>query len=98
LEKETKSRGPRSTVFLVSYSADNKVIERIEISYDDYYAGMTPVVDDDAFRKMHGVRRLTGEIYNSQGQRQQSFDNTYDERGAYVRSRIVSADGTIIED
>jgi len=93
-----KKTGPRSKVFLVCYSADGNVIQRVELSYDEYYEGTPAVMDSDDFRSQRGVRRLTGEIYNSTGNLQQSFDNTYDEKGRYVRSRIVYEDGTVIED
>jgi hypothetical protein len=84
-------------VLLVSYSADGTVIERTEISFIAYYEGPTPVVDSNAFRLERGVRRLTGEIYNSKGVLQQSFDNTYDEEGKYVGGRSVFEDETVVE-
>jgi hypothetical protein len=87
-----------SRVLLVSYAADGAVIERIEISHHMYYGGNTPVVDSNAFRSENGVRRLTGEIYNSGGTLEQSFENTYDEAGKYLRGRAVFDDGTVVED
>jgi len=92
------SKRPRNKVFLVAYAADGTTIERIEMSYDDYYDGSAPVVDDDAYRRKHRIRRLAGEIYNRKGILQQSFDNTYGDDGGYVRSRIINADGTVFED
>ena len=93
-----RTKRPRSEVRLVSYTADGSVFERLQISYDQYYGGGTAALDSDEFRSEHGIRRLTGEIFNSKGELQQSFDNSYGENGEYVRSRIVNADGTVFED
>ena len=93
-----KPKGPRSRVSLVAYSADGTVIEKTVISYEAYYDGTTPVVDSNEFRFQRGVRRLTGEIYNSKGAVQQRFDNTYDEEGKYKGGRSVFEDGTVVED
>ena len=82
-------------MFLVSYSANGEIIERYQISYDEYYEGQTPVIDSRAFRAERGVRRLTGEIYNSRGTLQQSFDLSYDGTGQCVARRIVYEDGTV---
>ena len=35
-----KPKGPRSKVFLVAFSSAGDVVERIELSYDDYYEGI----------------------------------------------------------
>jgi hypothetical protein len=57
LEMAKKPKGPRSRVFLVSYSADGNIIEQIYISIDAYYDGTTLVVDSNEFRSEHGVQR-----------------------------------------
>ena len=92
-----KPRRPRSVVFLISYSGDGSVIKRLDVSYDDYYDGTTPVIDSDTFRAEHGVRRLKGEIYDSSGAVTQSFDMTYDASGDCSNRRIVFANGKIVD-
>jgi hypothetical protein len=94
----SKRKGPRGIVRLISYAADGSVLDRTEVSYEVYYSGQTPVVDSDTFRSEHRVRRLTGEIYGSKGNLQQTFENTYDENGKYLRSRIAYEDGTVVQD
>jgi hypothetical protein len=93
----SNSKGRRSTVLLVGYSDDGRIVERSSVPYDDYYDGKTPIVDSAAYRAARRIRRLTGEIYNASGNRQQTFDNVYDEAGKYLRSRMVFADGTVVE-
>ena len=87
----------RSRVFLVAFGTDGKELFRKEIAYDDYYGGATQLIDDNEFRGSLGVARVTGEIYDSKGKLQQSFENRYDELGRYSGGRAIHADGTIIE-
>jgi hypothetical protein len=91
-------KSPRSKVLLVAFDEEGSVVERLEISYDDYYSGATQIVDSNSYRAEKGIRRMTGEVYGSKGNLQQTFDNHYSEDGRYVRSRAVHEDGTVIED
>ena len=88
----------RSVVFLVAYGPDDDVIDEAEMSYEDYYDGSPPIIDESKYRAARGIRRVTGKVYNSSGKLQQEFDNHYNERGEYQRSRVVHEDGTVIED
>jgi hypothetical protein len=92
------TKAPRSSVILTSYAADGRAIRRIVVSYEQYYDGENPVVDSNNYRSQHGVRRLTGEVYDSKRHLQQSFDIIYDEEGKHIKGRAVHDDGTIIED
>ena len=85
-------------VYVTSFSADDAVIEHAIFNYDDYYGSGIPLIDSAQFRAYKGIRRATGRIFDSSGALQQSFENFYDERGVYVRSRIAFSDGTIVED
>jgi hypothetical protein len=88
----------RSAVVLVGYDHNGSPIEQKTIAYDDYYGGSTLIVDSDCYRARLGIRHLIGKVFDSSGNLQQTFDNRYDNRGRYVGSRMVFADGTIIED
>ncbi len=87
---------PRSLVFLVAEDANGKTLERREVSYDAYYDGGIDVVDSNAYRADRGIRRLKGEIYDSSGSLQQSFENRYSKDGRCLGSRIVFADGSVV--
>jgi hypothetical protein len=89
---------PRSKVFLIAFSSDGSALEHTDISYDQYYSGENHIIDNNAYRASRGIRRLTGEIYDSNGRMQQRFDNTYNEKGEYVHGRAVHEDGTVTED
>jgi hypothetical protein len=84
-------------VLLLATDEHGTVVERTEVPYDDYYGGGVAIVDSNAYRAAKRIRRLTGEVYNSKGQLQQSFDNQYAEDGRYLRSRMIFADGTVVE-
>lgn len=88
----------RSRVILSAFGKDGEVIEAADISYDDYYGGMSDLVDSSDYRAKRGIRSVKGKIFGSRGNMQQDFEIDYDERGQYVRSRTVHEDGTVIED
>ena len=67
------------------------------IAYDDYYEELHPLIDDDDFRAKHGVRRVTGQVYDSAAQLQSDFDLVFDASGVLVKSKTTHADGTVIE-
>jgi len=79
-------------------SSDGRVVEKLQLSYDEYYDGSAPMIDSDSFRKSRGIRSITGEIYDSSGSLQQRFENRYNELGAYSGGRTEFDDGTVVED
>ena len=94
----TKSdRRVRSRVFFTAFGGNGDVILRKDMSYEDYYGGGCKLIDDDAYRAKLGIARVAGEIYDSRGDLQQSFENRYNESGQYVGGKAVHADGTVIE-
>ena len=82
---------------MIAFSSDGTVIERIELSYDEYYEGLHPLVDSDEYRAAKKIRRMTGEIYGYRENLQQSFETQYAGDGSFVRGRAVHEDGTVIE-
>jgi len=89
-------RKPRSLVILLAEDARGTILERCEIPYDEYYDGGIDLLDSNAHRAEKGIRRLKGEIYDSSGSLQQTFENRYSLDGHCVGSRIVFADGTVV--
>jgi len=85
-------------VVLIATAADGEIVERAEMEYDQYYSGSTPLIDSNRHRQALGVRNIQGKVVDSSGTIQQTFENVYDRDGAYVRSRIQHADGTVCED
>jgi hypothetical protein len=83
-------------VFLVSYQLNGEVLDRLELSSEAYYEGITPLIDSCEYRSQHGVRRLTGEIYSSAGSLQQTFEVLYDETGNRTKLIMKFADGTVV--
>jgi hypothetical protein len=88
---------PRNKVFLIAYDKRGEIVEKCEMTYEQYYDEINPIVDSDAYHAKKGIRRLTGEIYGYKGNLQQSFEVEYDEDGHYLRGRGVHEDGTITE-
>lgn len=83
---------------LVSYLQDGSILDRIELYNEEYYEGDNPLIDSSEFRLQLGVRRLTGTIYNSKGELQQSFELLYDETGNRTKLTIKFADGTVVDE
>lgn len=88
----------KNRVILVAADAERRPIEHVEVSYDTYYGGGVPVVDSNAYRAENGIRLVIGEVYDSKGTLQQSFENQYSADGAYLGGRAIHADGTVVED
>ena len=87
----------RGEVMLTAFDVNGTVAISETLSYDDYYEELHPLIDDDDFRARSGVRRLTGQVYDSSGQLQSDFETIYDEKGALIKSKTMHADGTVIE-
>ena len=85
-------------VLLRAETDEGIVVERLELSYDDYYSDGTPLVDSNAYRAQRGIRRLKGEIFGSGGNLLQSFENQYSVDGRYMHGRTVHEDGTVVVD
>lgn len=95
-----KVRAPklhRSIVFLAGFDENGKLVFREDLSYDDYYEGSHPVIDDNDYRAQHGIRRITGRVFDLAGNVQQDFESHYNEKGEVVSGRIVHQDGTVNE-
>lgn len=93
-----KQRPIRSRVLLAAFDKDGAPVEEADISCDEYYGGISDLVDSDEYRAQKGIRSMKGRIFGYKGNLQQEFDAYYDQHGKYVRSRAVHEDGTVIED
>ena len=87
----------RSRVFIVAYDADDRVVLREVLSFYDYYEELHPLIDEDEYRAARAIRRMTGEIYDSDAKLTQCWENFYDERGEIIGGRGVHDDGTVTE-
>src|SRR5437763_697989 len=94
----SKDEDHRSKVFLVAFDEDGDKVEEVAIGYDDYYNESSPLIDDGAYRSLRRVVKVVGRIYNSAGEIQSEFENSYGKDGKYLRSRTVHQDGTVRED
>lgn len=87
----------RDVVLLKALRADGSLAEDAEISVHDYYDGEHPLVDDDEYRARRGIVVLEGKVLDAGGKVDQDFRVQYSEAGAFVSSRVVHGDGTVIE-
>jgi hypothetical protein len=87
----------RGTVLITAFDIRRKLISEESLSIADYYEDSHPMIDDNDFRKQRHIRFVHGCIYDYDGKLDQEFDNEYGEDGTYIRSRIVHADGTVID-
>ncbi len=87
----------RSRVFIIAYDADDCEVLRKVFSFYDYYEDLHPLIDEDEYRAARAIRRMTGEIYNSDAKLTQRWENFYGETGEIIRGRAVHDDGTVTE-
>jgi hypothetical protein len=92
-----KKKKPRSRALLTAQKRDGTVIERLNVSLDDYYDGQLPIIDSNAYRKKRSIRLLKGELFGPEGNRMQASELQYDANGKLIHSRAVYDNGTIIE-
>ena len=88
---------PHGIVLLVASDVQDKTLREETIPLDDYYDKLHPMIDSDDFRKRGRIRRIHGRIFNYDGNLDQEFTNEYNDSGALSRSRVVHADGTVLE-
>jgi hypothetical protein len=87
----------RNKVFLTALDNDGRIIEEMALSSEDYYQGLSDLIDSAAYRERKGIVKVTGRIYDPHGDVDQEFANEYDERGRYLRGKTIHRDGTVIE-
>ena len=87
---------PRNCVLLCAYDGD-AIVERHEPSYEEYYQERISLIDSNDYRAAKGIRRVTGEVYDSKGRLRQRFETVYGTDGRYLNGRAVHDDGTVIE-
>ena len=95
---KVNSTGPLDKVLLIAFDLSRNIVLETSLHVDDYYSNSHSVIDDNDFRRKQGIRFIHGYIYDYNGKLDQEFNNEYDVEGIYLHSRIVHADGTIIED
>ena len=92
------NRGSIGTVLLEAFDISHNMVLEVSMPVDGYYDDSHPLIDENDFRREQGIRFVHGRIFDYAGKIDQEFRNEYDTDGVYVRSRIVHADGTVIED
>jgi len=90
-------QNPKSTVFVTAYSEGGDAVEEVQLHYDEYYGGLSPLIDSDEYRAERGIVRLTIKVFNSDGAVQSEFENFYGREGEYRTGRAVLADGTVVD-
>ena len=99
MNSKNSEAGPKGIVILTGLDIDKRPVVERQISVVDYYESLHPILDEDyGFRTKHGIRYVKGKIYDYEGKLDQEFINDYDDKGVYISSRIVFADGTIVKD
>ena len=91
-------KNPIGTVRLRAFDKSHKEVSKLKLPIDDYYDNSHPLIDDDEYRRKRAIRFVHGQIFDHEGKFDQEFKNEYDSNGVYVRSKIIHADGTVIED
>ena len=87
-------RRPRNRAILSAFDArGDEIFEQI-LDLTDYREDGHPVVDDDMYRKRHGIRRVVGKVYGANGELLRVFENVYDAAGDLETAHTRHADGT----
>jgi hypothetical protein len=89
-----KAGRPHNLVRLRGFDARGEQILDASLSLQDYYDGLTPIIDRADARR--GVVRLCGALWGSDGRLTQVFENTYDKRGALTASWAQHDDDTFV--
>jgi hypothetical protein len=95
--KNSASTKLESIVVLTAYDERGVVVERENLTYEEFYESTGHLIDDNARIKKLGIRVIAGEIYDSTAKIQSNFMNLYSADGVYAGGRSVHADGTVCE-
>ena len=87
-------RRPRNRAILSAFDArGNEIFEQI-LDLTDYREDGHPLVDDDMYRKRHGIRRRSSaRLYGANGELLRVFENVYDAAGDLETAHTRHADG-----
>jgi hypothetical protein len=71
-------------VVLECLDKDDRIVDVVEIPYEDFYEEDQPLIDSDELRKEKGIRKIKGVIFEDGGKIQSEFENRYDDSGAFL--------------
>ncbi len=87
-------RRPRNRAVLSAFDVRGREIFEQILDLTEYREAGHPVVDDDMYRKRHGIRRVLGKLYGASCELLRSFENVYDAAGDLETAHVRHADGT----
>jgi hypothetical protein len=94
----TKQNRIRNVAILRTFDESGKPIGEHRVSYDEFYGGSVQLIDSSRFRAQKKIRRIEGEIFDSDGNLQQEFWNDYDAEGKHTHGKAKFRNGTITQD
>jgi hypothetical protein len=92
-----KPTNPKCVAQLCGYDDQGALVFTEVMPLLEYYEELHDVIDKKEFRVKWGIRRLSGQLYDSNRQLMQEFENEYSADGAIVHGRARHADGTTDE-
>ncbi len=93
-----KQPGPKACVELRALSRDGTEVANETMGIEDYYDASPELIDSPQYRTTRGIRSVVGKIYDPKGKLDQQFENRYGADGALEWTRVVHADGQVIEE
>jgi len=93
----TKSPPKKSVAQMIAYNANEGVVLRKNLYFDDFYDGENELIDSSEYRRQRGIVRVKGKIYDSRGKLVKEFETEYFANGDYKRGKSIFEDGTVQE-
>ncbi len=84
-------------VVLRAFDSGGSLVAEETVGVDEYYDDVSPLIDDDQYRRNLGVVLILGKLYDWDGNLGQDMEMHYDANGDCCRIRAVHADGTVTE-
>jgi hypothetical protein len=89
-------RPTRASVHLAAYDTAGQLLVEQDVSLREYCDRRHPLLDDPAYRKAHGIVRLSGVITDRDGSYSQEFEVRFDRSGLCVSDAARFPDGTVL--
>jgi len=90
-----RAKSLANVVVISAYNLREELVESLRLTYEAYYDGNQPLIDDPDYRRKKHIRKVSGTIYDPKGSVDQQFEMQYDGRGRHVRGHAIHKDGTV---
>jgi hypothetical protein len=92
----TSKHPHKASVHLIAFDRQGQRVLEQELPFRQYCERTHPLLDDQGYRKIHAIARLSGVITDANGQKSEEFEVRFDDSGACLCDAARFPDGTVL--